>query len=434
MREERELLLVEAGEGVESKGERPEQVPAPAPLERIPVSPERVPASAPPERAWRRRGALNALARYYVPDVHGVWPGNDCRLLRDGIEAYPAMIDAIRAARRTVRLETYMFVDDVVGELFGRALAEAAARGVQVKVLYDALGSWGSKASFFAGLRAQGVDIQPFKPLSLSTGLFGLIRRDHRKILIVDGLVAFTGGVNISAKWAPAGQGEGWRDDVLRIEGPAVQQLERCFVASWRLQLAHKFRDLRRKRRPIPHRIMGDVPITVLSSRRSIHRAYLHAISRAKKSVMIAAAYFIPDRKMVAALREAALRGVEVKLILSGKSDHPFLTFGTRAFYDRLLDAGVQIHEWCHCVLHAKTAVIDGTWGTIGSFNLERISLWLNHEVNAVFADRRLGRELEESFERDCSACTAIEVGAWRRRPLWQKALEKVLYLFRKIL
>jgi cardiolipin synthase len=376
------------------------------------------------------------LARYYLPRSHSVVQGNACRLLRDGIETYPEMLEALRRARRYIRLETYMFLSDAVGELFGQALAEAAERGVHVKVLYDAVGSWTSRRGFFESLRQRGVDIRPFKPFSLARGLRWLLSRDHRKILVVDGEVAFVGGVNIAAHWAPEGQGAGWRDDVLRIEGPAVHALERRFVATWRMAFQDRFDRIRhrvyRLRRPGPSR--GAVCLAVLSSRRSIHRAYLHAIARARRSVLIAAAYFVPDRRMVAVLREAAQRGVEVHLLLNRRSDHPFLEFATRAFYERLLSAGVRIFEWQRGVLHAKTAIIDGVWGTIGSFNLERMSLAFNHEVNAVFADPRLGREVEQSFRSDCGSCREVSLAEFRRRPFWCKVLERVAYFFRKVL
>lgn len=390
------------------------------------------------EPVWSPHISPALLARYYLPRHHAILRGNACQVLRDGVEAYPAMLAAIRGARHFIHLETYMFISDGVGELFGEALAEAAGRGVHVKVLYDALGSWTSRRGFFASLRARGVDIRPFKPFSsLGRGLRHLLRRDHRKILAVDEEVAFIGGVNISAHWAPEGQGGAWRDDVLRVEGPAVYELERRFVATWRMAFQECFRswrEARRRRRRAARLDRGEVRLAVLSSRRSIHQAYLHAIARARRSVLVAAAYFIPDRKLVAALREAAQRGVEVSLLLNARSDHPWLVHATRAFYEKLLTAGVRIYEWKRCVLHTKTAVVDGVWGTIGSFNLERLSLLFNHEVNAVFADPRLGRLLEESFRIDCQSCEEVELERFRRRPLWRKLVERLLYTFRKIL
>ena len=369
----------------------------------------------------------------YLDQAHPLHHGNECRLLRDGVEAYPAMLAAIHGAQRRVWLETYMFVDDAVGALFGRALAEAAERGVKVTVLYDWLGSWGTSRSFFRSLRSRGVDVRPFKPFSLSRGLGRLIRRDHRKLLIVDGAVAFVGGVNIASHWAPRGeQGDGWRDDVLRIEGPAVAPLERTFSATWRMQWKDRLRRLRRAPARLDGPVKGKVSLSVLSSRRGIHSAYLQAIAAARFKVMIVAAYFVPDRKMLAALKAAASRGVEVALVMAGTSDHPIVTFASRAFYGRLMGWGVRVFEWRQGVLHAKTAVVDSTWGTIGSFNLERTSLRLNHELNVVFSDPRLGKQLEDSFVSDCALCHPIDPGTWHLRPLWRRVLERLAYLLRK--
>jgi cardiolipin synthase len=375
--------------------------------------------------------------RRYIPEEHVLIPGNCCTLLRDGVEAFPAMLDAIRSARRTVRLCTYMFFDDAVGEVFGRALAEAAGRGVDVKVLYDALGSWRIPRRFYRRLAAQGVDIRPFKPLSLRWLSGGLIRRDHRKLLTADGEVGFVGGLNVAAQWAPKGEGEGWRDDVLKIEGPAVRLLERSFRASWRMLYHPRYRrlqELRERRRARRQACSGQTALAVLSNRRSIHRAYLHAIGRARRSVLIVAAYFVPDRRMVRALVAAARRKVQVELILNGRSDHPVLHYCTRAYYDRLLEAGIRIYEWCAATLHSKTAVVDEVWGTVGSFNLERTSLRLNHEVNVVFGDPELAQALVRSFRADAAACREVDPRTWANRPWWQRVLERILYAFRKLI
>lgn len=364
-------------------------------------------------------------------------PGNDLKLLRDGVEAFPEMLDAIRAARRRVRLEVYMFIDDAVGELFGRALVEAAARGVQVNVLYDWLGSIGARRSFFARLRREGVDVRPFKPLSIARGIGAMIRRNHRKILVVDGEIAFVGGINLAAQWAPRGHGGGWRDDVIRVEGPVAMTLERLFSASWRMEARKRLYRLRRRRpgfRSLPARRRGDVNALVLSSRRAIHRAYLRAIHNARSSVMIANAYFLPDRRLLRALRRTARKGVKVKLVLAGKSDHPIVTWAGRALYDRMLRWGVEIFEWYDGVLHSKTAVVDGTWGTVGSFNLEPMSLRFNYEANLVFTDPRWGAALERSFLDDCQKCRRIDPAEWARRPFWHRLVERAAYLLRRLL
>ncbi len=369
-------------------------------------------------------------------------PGNRFKLLHDGVEAFPEMLDAIRGARRKIRLEVYMFIDDAVGELFGRALAEAAKRGVQVHVLYDWIGSLGTRAAFFKRLRAQGVDVRAFKPFNISRGFGALVRRDHRKILVVDGEVAFVGGINLAAQWAPRGHasGGGWRDDVMRVEGPAAQTIERVFCASWRMEAQKRLYRLRRVRRgrdrkgAVRRMHRGDVHAVVLSSRRSIHRAYLKAIEHARESVMIANAYFLPDRKLLSALKRAARRGVRVELVLAGKSDHPIVTWAARALYDQMLRAGIRIFEWYDGVLHSKTAVVDGTWGTVGSFNLEPMSLRFNYEANLVFTDRRWGGALQRSFLEDCRRCRRIDPETWAARPWWHRMVERAAYLFRRIL
>jgi cardiolipin synthase len=307
---------------------------------------------------------------------------------------------------------------------------------VHVTVLYDWLGSLFARRSFFRRIRAAGVDIRAFKPLSFARGIGAMIRRDHRKILVVDGEIAFVGGINLALEWAPRGHGGGWRDDLMRVEGPAALMLERLFCASWRMEAHKRLYRIRRlsNRQRLRLLARGDAKAVVLSSRRAIHRAYLRALNHARKSVMIANAYFLPDRRLLIAIKAAALRGVQVKLMLAGKSDHPVVKWAARARYSRLLRWGVEIHEWYDGVLHSKTAVVDGTWGTVGSFNLEPMSFRFNHEANLVFSDPRWGGALERSFEDDLRRCVRIDPAAWEARPLWRKVLERACYLLRYFL
>jgi cardiolipin synthase len=392
------------------------------------------PAVQPANDLLVSRAELNAYAQRYLPRHTRRIPGNRCQLLRDGAEAFPAMLDAIRSAQHHVRLETYMLFDDAVGRVFARALIEAARRGVEVRVLYDALGSFGLSRRFVSELRENGVAIRKFRPFGYGP-LRRLVHRDHRKILVVDSEVAFIGGINIAAYWAPIGVGHGWRDDVLQIEGPAVRHLERRFGATWRHQHFRQLKAAWRQRRVagVPAK-RGDISLAVLSSRRGIHRAYLKALTSARERVMIAAAYFVPDRKVLHAILAAARRGVEVRLVLNRQSDHPMLQLASRHYFERLLEAGVKIYEWRKGVIHAKTAVVDGVWATVGSFNLERMSLHFNHEANVAFADPRLASAIEQSFEQDCDACVPIELDTWRQRPRWMKWLERAAFAFRKLL
>jgi len=380
------------------------------------------------------RGALAALEARYALEPRAFVRRNQVGFLRDGEQAYPAMLEAIARAQRTVRLETFIFADDATGHRFARALADAAERGVEVTVLYDAIGSWASHGGFFRAMRRRGIRARAFNPIWPWPGLLRLIRRDHRKLLATDGTVAFVGGINISDDWAPERLGgRNWRDDVMRIEGPVVAQLEGVFRATWRsvvqsvtARLQHRERPARREPPDAiapgpPH---GDHAVAIYAARRAIHRAYVHAIDAAQRQVLIASSYFVPDRAMLAALRRARDRGVEVALILPGLSDHYSVLMAGRAFYGRLLRWGVQVHEWQGRIFHAKSAVIDGVWGTMGSFNLDRWSLHFSHELNAVFADPTLGRSLQAAFERDRETCLAVTLPLWKSRPRWRRLME----------
>jgi cardiolipin synthase A/B len=313
-------------------------------------------------------------------------------------------------------------------------LMEAAARGIQVTVVYDALGSWKMRRVFHQKLRAGGVKIRAFNPFSLRSGFKKFLRRDHRKLLLVDGSVAYVGGLNIAAQWAPKGEGNGggWRDDVVRIEGPAVSLLERRFCATWRVVINERLRRWWKPRENPRAEIKGDVSLAVLSSRRGIHSAYVHALEQARSSILMAAGYFVPDRKILKALKAAAARGVEVSLVLSGSSDHPAVQFASRALYGRLLRWGVKIYEW-KGVLHSKTAVVDGIWGTLGSFNLEPWSLSWNHEMNVVFADAGLGALVERSVREDLRQSTPISLEVWQNRSWWRRGMERLFSLLRRM-
>ena len=322
------------------------------------------------------RADAPALARAYVLEPRAFVPHNEVRFLRDGERAYPAMLAAIASARRTVHLETFIFADDGTGRRFAEALMEAADRGVEVTVLYDAMGSWTTHGGFFRAMRRRGIKARAFNPVWPWPGLVRLFRRDHRKLLAVDGEVAFVGGINISDEWAPAEQGGGaWRDDVMRIEGPAVAALDGVFRATWRAVVQNVAARLQLRDKPppvFPSGPRGEHAVAIFAARRAIHKAYVQAIEAAVSTVCIASSYFVPDRAMLAALRRARDRGVEVQLILPGVSDHYSVLMAGRAMYGRLLRWGVRIFEWQSHVFHAKTAVVDAIWGTMGSFNLDR--------------------------------------------------------------
>jgi cardiolipin synthase A/B len=357
-------------------------------------------------------------------------------LLRDGAEAYPAMLAAIAAARSNICLETYILRDDRTGRRFADALAERAGAGVEVSLLYDA---WGSSVSggFIEGLHRAGVRTLVYHPLRFSGRLpeisAKLTRRDHRKALVVDGQVAFTGGINIEDDNAPVEDGgAAWRDTHLRIEGPAAAELEYFFRRTWKRERGAPFDEARYGhdgRRADPH--VRVITNDMRRARGGIREEYRAAIAGAKRRILITNAYFLPTPRFLWALGQAAGRGVDVRVMVGGTTDVATVLMATRSVYARLLDAGVRMFEWRGRVLHAKTAVVDGFWSTVGSSNLDPQSLRHNLEANAFVEDRGFGAALERMFEADLEHCEEIEVGKWRHRAPWGRAASWAAYLFR---
>lgn len=355
-------------------------------------------------------------------------------LLKDGAQTYPAMLQAIAGARRTVCLETYILRDDRTGQRFAEALAERAAAGVEVNVLFDA---WGSRMSsaFLDGLRRAGVRTLAFRPIDLSVPLAKVAQRDHRKALIVDGEIAFTGGLNISDDYAsPEDGGAGWRDTHLRLEGPAAVELQYFFLRAWLRSGGAPIDEQRYDysgRRPDPavQIISNDLPRR--KHRHGIRNAYRVAIERARHRIWITNAYFLPPVRVIRALSAAARRGVDVRIMVAGTTDVPPVLLASRTIYGHLLEAGARMFEWRGRVLHAKTAVIDGVWSTVGSTNLDSQSLRKNLEVNAVITHSGFAAAMERMFAEDLAHCDEITADHWARRAWWEKAASWTAYLAR---
>jgi cardiolipin synthase len=371
-------------------------------------------------------------------------PGNVVHLLKDGREAFPAMLEAIAQARRQVLLEMYWFGSDRVGRRFAAALIAARQRGVEVGVIYDSVGSISADPALFAELEQQGIPVLEYHPIApwrrrFRFSVARLSRRDHRKILVVDGTVGFTGGINLADQWAPLEEGGGaWRDDMMRIEGPAVEGLSRCFHRVWR---RHQLAPLARLP-AAPSRSAGAeplLPVRILGERyyrhrHEIARDYASRLYAAKESVYIANSYFVPDGFIRRALVRAARRGIDVRVLVPAHSDVEAVKFAGRAQYEKLLEAGVRIYEWQDGMFHAKTAVIDGKWCTTGTFNFDYMSLRLNLEVNASVLDAALALKVERSFRDDLERAREIELSEIKFRSLSDRLLENTFYRLRKFL
>lgn len=368
--------------------------------------------------------------------------GNKVTLLADGPAAYAAMFKAIRNARDHINIESYIIEDDDVGRKFADLLLQKQGQGVQVQLIYDSLGSMNSPDAFFQRLQSGGIRVVGFNPLNPVDAReeWGLTHRDHRKILIVDGKLAIIGGINISKVYSssPLKRKRGvkppihWRDTDVQIEGPAVAEFQKLFLDTWQKQKGTErsdrnyFPDLKESGQALV-RVVGSTPG---ETNRIPFIVYVSAISFAEHSIHLTNSYFIPDDQIVKALTEAAGRGVDVKIILPGTTDSLLALHAQRHHYSRLLKSGVKIYEHSTSLLHAKTAVIDKVWTTIGSTNIDFLSLLHNDEVNAVILSREFADEMEEMFARDLAGSRQIQWEEWKERPLLPRVREWFFNLF----
>jgi cardiolipin synthase A/B len=378
---------------------------------------------------------LPAQALRYVEEPETLLCNNSVRLLRNGAEAFPAWLDAIDRARARVSLEMYIFNDDQIGRRFGDALVRAAQRGVEVRLLYDFIGCRHAPARFFDSMRAAGVWAIAYHPYRLWRPRFWtLIRRDHRKTLVCDGEVAFTGGINIADAWCASDQGGGgWHDAAVEVRGPAVTTIEAAFLRTWNWRAKRRWR-LRAKDllRQSP---AGLVPLAVIANgelvdRFSIRRAALHAIRAGVHRIYLASPYFIPDPGFLRSLSSAALRGIDVRLLVPKNSDTRTVDLASRATYSRLLPAGVRIFQH-HPVVHTKALVVDRAFVSLGSYNLDHRSLVYNLELVVNALDYEHNERVAAMLEADMAAGKEIRWDDFRRRSLLTRVLERLAYAFR---
>jgi cardiolipin synthase A/B len=380
--------------------------------------------------------AAQTRALRYAADARELVSGNRVALLRNGLETFPAWLAAIDAARERVSLEMYIFQDDGIGRKFAEALIRAAARGVTVRLLYDFVGCRDTPAAFFQHMRTGGVHTIAYHKYHFWRPRFwGLIRRNHRKTLVCDGLIAFTGGVNIADEWVTVDEGGGdWHDAVIRVEGPAVATLEAVFLRTWNRR-ARKRARLDPARLPRPAHA-GDTRLAVISNselldRFAIRRAAMHAIRESSKLVYLANPYFVPDRGILRALQQAARRGVSVRLLVPARSDSRILDIAARATFGPLLTAGVRI--WLStAVIHTKALAVDDDFVSIGSYNFDHRSLAYNLEVVVNVLDGRYCDAVKEMLEGDMGANTELTLAGYERRSWFSRVLERLAYGLRK--
>lgn len=368
--------------------------------------------------------------------------GNKVTLLIDGPATYASMQQAIQAARYHINMETYIMEDDEVGRQFANLLIAMQKKGVQVNLMYDSVGAINTPRAFFQPMIDAGIHVLEYNPINPTQVRkdWEVNQRDHRKLLVVDGKTAFVGGINISSVYSSGsfstrkkkprvnkdGEQIPWRDTQVRIDGPVALEFQKLFVDTW-----HKQRgpDLGEHRYFPPVAPAGNEIVRAIGSSPDdpysvIYATFISAIQHAESSIYLTNAYFVPDPQLRDSLKDAARRGVDVRLILPSHSDSSLVLYASRSFYAELLEAGVRIFERQDALLHSKTAIIDGVWSTIGSTNLDWRSFVYNQEINAVILSPQFGVQMKSMFDRDLGASKEITKEQWAERPISERMKE----------
>jgi cardiolipin synthase len=351
--------------------------------------------------------------------------GNRAELLVNGIQIFPAMLRDIRQARRTVCMETYIFEADEAGRQFASAMIDAARMGVEVRLLVD---DWGSSLKDLKQeLNDAGVHVRKYRPVRLFS-IYKVGKRTHRKILVVDGQIAYTGGLGISKEWlGDARNTKEWRDTQVRVEGPVVAQMQAIFSEDW----TYTTGEILAGDKYYP-RISdaGAIPAQAIKASRGDASSlakmfYFMAIQSANHSIHIANAYFVPDKQVREALVKAVQRGVDVQIMFPGRNiDLPLVRLASWNHYGDLLKAGVRIFEYQPTMMHNKIMVVDGLYATIGSINFDSRSMNANAEESLAFYDREFAQTMEAMFEEDKKRCEEITYEAWKHRGAEKRAAE----------
>jgi cardiolipin synthase len=385
---------------------------------------QRHPAYAVPDLAAGSAAFAHAMEAYTSAPIVG---GNRVDLLLNGDEIFPALLEAIRGARQTITYAQYFFQDGPVAREVIDALAERCRAGVAVHVLLDGVGTMKMPRAFTQELERASCHVKVFRPL----GRLSLVRanhRNHRRILVVDGRVGFTGGSGVSSKWLGDGRtADHWRETDARVEGPAAAYLQAAFVGSWLAVTGEMLAGDRYF--PARPASVGGVRAQVVKSSPeeggdAMYRLFLLAVASARRSILLTNPYFLPDDALTAALVRAVAHGVSVKVLVPGVVDHELVRKASRAEFGRMLQAGVQIYEYGVALLHAKTMVVDGVWATVGSTNLDNRSFALNEELNLAIHDSVVAHRLEQAFDEDVARAAPVRYEAWAHRPLKDRLAE----------
>lgn len=378
------------------------------------------------------------LVKFLHQDLSPITSNNRVKILRNGEEKFPELIEELRKAKHHIHIEYYIYTEDELGRQFSELLIQKAQEGVEVRLFVDGVGSFGLKRSFFKKMRAAGVSAYPYMPVLFPLLTSKINYRDHRKIVVIDGRVAFTGGINIDSRYLNNGKHTlYWRDTHLKIEGDAVNTLQLLFLLNWQFASGQNFQlnDSYFKNHPVEELVHTQInasgPDWELAS---IMDSFFLAINAAKKRIRIVTPYFIPSESIMNAILTSAKGGVEIEIMLPFKSDSWVVQAASLSFVAPLLRAGVRIYLYKKGFLHAKTMTVDDSFSIIGTANMDYRSFDLNHEVNTYFYDLEIAQILNSHFEEDKKDCVAIDATEWEDRVLTQKLLQSFCRLLAPIL
>jgi len=364
-------------------------------------------------------------------------PGNSVHLLKNGVSAFKEVFQAVKEAERMICLEFYIFRDDDTGWELAELLSQKCRQGIRVYLIYDHFGSFSTSERFWEFLKGSGIEIRPFHPPRLLNPN-QYFHRDHRKLVVVDGWVAFTGGLNVGDEYYGFRRKKlaGWRDTGVKVQGPVVETMLKAFWETWEECGGKGFRDGTFFTGRKPEQDIAVLPLFSSSrkSMRSLRKLLQLSVHAARQSIHLTMAYFIPTRKFLGGLLQAARRGVDVKVILPGQSDLWVVAYASRTYYQTLLREGVQIYHYQPRVLHAKTMVFDGRWNIVGSANLDARSLNYNYECGVGILDNKVGEEMEKMFQQDLTDSVLLTEADLSRWPLHERALGSFFSWFRSYL
>jgi len=390
-----------------------------------------VASAAPGESTWEGMGRLASQL-----DAYPITSGNELTFYYNGASAFEAMYAAVRSARHHIHAEFYIFDYDSVGREFLALLTQKAKEGVEVRLLYDAMGTRGLARRRLKEFVAAGGKHAAFLPVNLWRRRFQVNLRNHRKILVVDGKVAFTGGMNIGDDYLDRGPLSPWRDTQVRVDGPSVESLQRIFIEDWDFAYGEPVKGTAyfgAEQRP-DGCLVQVIPSGPDQDVKGIREVYFAAAFKARHRLWITTPYYVPDAGLRDALCMAGRTGIDVRLLLPRRADHWFVYYATRYYLADLLAAGVKVYLYQEGFIHAKVWLADGQWASVGTANLDNRSLALNFEVNCLIYTPRAVEELERQFLRDLECSIELEPKKFARRPRFGKMLENVCRLLSPIL